>query len=739
MFRNLILLLLLLPIVGYSQFDDESKSITVADFTEKPVIDGALDEAMWAELTPASDFWQYFPTDSLLAKGQTEIYMGADKDNLYIGIKCYGAGNNWLVNSLKRDFRAGGNDNITLVFDTFDDQTNGIFFGINPEGVIREGVITNGGNGFRDFSESWDNKWKGDAQKFDGYYTAELEIPFSTLRFDPSNTKWGFLAYRFDTQDNEMSVWKRTPRQQTLFSLAYTGEMIWNKTPEAKGSRVSLIPFISAGTSKDFEAGTASSSFADIGGDIKVGVTSGLNLDLTFNPDFSQVEVDRQVTNLSRFEIFFPERRQFFVENADLFGDFGFSDINPFFSRRIGVGKDVNTGSTVQNRILGGARLSGKLNKDTRIGLLNMQTEQNQELGVPSANYSVAVLQKKLWDRSNIGFIVINKQSSGEAVEINELTPYNRVAGLDFNYASTDNTWSGKTFLHTSITPGESAKIAHGTEAAYNTRSFEMTWSHEYVAQDYNAEVGFVRRTNYYRAEPSISLRSFPLSGPFNRISYRGDADFIFKPGFGKTDHDIGVGVNGQFNNGARFFLGLSHNYVYLFDDFDPTGTSSTPLEAETEYNYVNLEGSISTDSRKSVSASFRPYIGEYFNGWRSGLQGSLTLRYQPKGSIQLNYSWNHFSMPHLDENKQTLLIGPRIDYTFSKALFASAFIQYNTQAKNTNVNARLQWRFAPVSDFFLVFTDNYLTGNVSDPSDRFAFDIKNRAIVAKLTYWFNV
>ena len=665
--------------------------------------------------------------------------MMADDENLYVGIKCYGVGNDWLVPSLKRDYRAGGNDNITLVFDSFDDNTNGIFFGINPEGVIREGVITNGGNQFNDFSGSWDNKWKGEAQKFDGYYTAELEIPFTTLRYDASNKKWGFLAYRFDTQGNETSVWNRIPRNQTLFSLAYTGEMIWEKPLANSKKNVSVIPFITGGMTKDYEGMTPTNATGDVGGDIKVGITSGLNLDVTVNPDFSQVEVDRQITNLDRFEIFFPERRQFFIENADLFGDFGFSSINPFFSRRIGVGQDASTGTTVQNRILGGLRLSGKLDKNTRIGILNMQTAKNEQQGLPGINYSVGVLQRKIWDRSNFGFIFVNKQSFGDQVAELELHSYNRLAGFDFNYASSDNTWSGKTFLHTTLSPGESAKFAHGTRVNYNTRAFGVGWTHDVVQDDYNAEVGFVRRKNYIRIEPEVEWKFYPQNDFINDYSFSFSSEVFWRPSFGKTDHTISAQFDGQLANSGRFFFTLNHDYVYLFNAFDPTGTGSDPLDAETSYSYVNFRGFLSTDRRKMISASFRPYLGGYFNGWRTGFGGNVAIRYQPRGSIELNYNWNIFNMPHLEGTQQTLLIGPRIDYTFSKSLFATAFIQYNTQAKNTNINTRIQWRFAPVSDFFLVITDNYFTGNPEMPEDRFAVNIKNRAIVAKLTYWINV
>ena len=717
---------------------EDQKSLEVLPTTGEITIDGNLDEEDWLNSEPSSDFWQYFPTDSVLAESQTEIQMRSDEKNLYVAIKCYGEGNNWLVNDLKRDYRAGGNDNITLVFDSFDDDTNGIFFGINPQGVIREGVVTNGGNGFRDFSTSWDNRWRGESKIYDGYYTAELEIPFTTLRYNADTKKWGFVAYRFDTQTNEISVWNRVPRNQTMFNLAYGGEILWKNPLQETGRNVSIIPFITGGITKDFENETPLSSTSDIGGDLKVSITSGLNLDVTVNPDFSQVEVDRQITNLDRFEIFFPERRQFFIENADLFGAFGSSTINPFFSRRIGVGNDVNTGTTVQNRIYGGLRLSGKLDNDTRVGLLNMQTAANELQGLPGINYSVAVVQRKILSRSNVGFIFVNKQSFGELAELGAINSFNRVAGLDFNYANADNTWFGKTFAHTTFSPNGATKMAHGTELNYNKRAFGLTWRHDLVEEGYNAEVGFVRRSNFYRINPRAELRYYPQTQKINEYSIGAESEIFWRPGFGKTDHNFQIGIDGQFANSARFGVQLNHEFIHLFGDFDPTGTSSTPLAEGTSYNYVNATAFMSTDRRKRVSASFRTFLGGYFNGWRSGLSGNLTLRYQPKGSVNLNYSWNLFNMPHLDGARQTFLIGPRIDYTFSKSLFATAFIQYNTQSKNTNVNTRIQWRFAPVSDFFLVITDNYFTGNPDDPSDRFTVNLRNRAIVAKMTYWIN-
>ncbi|MEE9371624.1 MAG: DUF5916 domain-containing protein, partial [Saprospiraceae bacterium] len=411
------------------------KTVDVKYTSIAPIIDGVLDDEIWATTKPADDFWQHFPTDSVKATAQTEVHLSYDDNNLYVGIKCYASGNKWIVNSLKRDYRAGGNDNITLLFDSFDDRTNAFFFGINPLGVIREGVVTNGGNGRRGFSDAWDNKWKGESKMYDGYYTAEMEIPFSTLRFKAGGDQWGFHAYRFDTQDNEISVWSRVLRNQRMFSVAYAGNMKWERPLEISGPNISVIPYVSANFSKNFEEDTPSNYRFSSGGDVKVGISSGLNLDLTVNPDFAQVEVDRQVTNIDRFEIFFPEKRQFFLENADLFGSFGFSSSNPFFSRRIGVGRDTITGANVQNRIIGGARLSGKVNNNLRVGLLTMQTSEELSQGIPSINYTVISAQHKLWKRSNVGFIVVNRQTGDEGAQL--IDEYNRVVGVDFNYSNT--------------------------------------------------------------------------------------------------------------------------------------------------------------------------------------------------------------------------------------------------------------------------------------------------------------
>lgn len=453
--------------------------------TDTPIkVDGLLDDPIWSNITPAKDFIQTFPYDSALSTTQCEIYFSYDEQNMYIGTKCndVDSGKKFVILSKRRDFRGPGIESINVVFDTFQDQTNAFSFGINPLGVQKEGLVVNGGTLSDDFSLDWDNKWRGDAKQFEGYWTAEFAIPFKTLRFPEGSSKWYFNAYRVDSKTNERATWNRVPRNFRPYSLSYTGELIWDKPLPKPGPNISLIPFVSAGLNKDFTTGTPTKFTEAVGGDAKIAITPSLNLDLTLNPDFSQVEVDQQVTNVDRFEIFFPEKRQFFLENADLFAAFGTEDTRPFFSRRIGVAIDTATGSNVQNKIYGGFRLSGKLNNRLRIGLLNMQAAEDEAISLPSINYTVAAVQQQVFTRSNISALFVNKQSFNKTFPdklFGDSVVYNRVAGLEYNLASITNKWTGKAFFHHSFQEQNTGRqSAHGMSLNFNTQKWDISWAH---------------------------------------------------------------------------------------------------------------------------------------------------------------------------------------------------------------------------------------------------------------------
>jgi len=700
---------------------------------EGPVIlDGVLDEDAWSEVSPATDFWQHFPTDSIISPYRTEVYMAYDDENLYVAARCYAAGSEYIVPSLKRDYSAGGNDNITFLFDPFNDGSNAFVFGMNPYGVRREALITEGGASGRNWMSAWDNKWDGATKINDDNWTVEMAIPFKTLRFNAGSDSWRFNCYRFDTQSNEIMSWIRIPRNQSIMNLAFMGNMQWEEPLGKSGPNISVIPYAATAYTRDREADPTTDDWKfNIGGDAKIALTPGLNLDLTVNPDFSQVEVDRQVTNLSRFELFFPERRQFFIENSDLFGGFGRGDINPFFSRRIGIVEDTVTGTNIANPILAGARLNGKLNDDMRIGLLNMTTQEDRKNGLPTFNYTVAAVQHKVFSRSNIGAIFVNKQAfNPEGTDLYDR--YNRMFGIDYNLQSPDNKWSGKAFVHKAFIQDDlNDTWAHGANLEYRVRKWKASWSHAYVGEHYDPQVGFVPRQNYFRIDPEFGLFFYPVKGNINTVELGLDMSVFFRPEFGRSDHLISIEASGQFKNTSRFFIGVKNRYTYLFEEFEPTQQDDKiPLPDSTSYNDFFFNYSFRSDSRKKFYYNIRGNIGEFFDGFRLSVGGNLSYRFQPYGSVGINYTIDHISLQEPYATETLVLLGPRMDLTFTKNLFFSTVVQWNEQIRNMNINARLQWRYKPVSDLFIVYTDNYATNGSG---------LKNRSLVAKVTYWLNI
>lgn len=719
--------------------------------TEKMLIDGALNESVWTNRDNIGKFWQVFPTDTIRAQGQTEIRMAYDDTYFYVGVKCYSKGGDFVIPSLRRDYRFPGNDNITLMLDTYNDKTNAFIFGLNPYGVQREAIVSNGGRQSADFSGSWDNKWLGEARRYEDYWTAEFAIPFKTLRYQEGGSEWRFNCYRNDTQFNEWSAWTNIPRNRLVMDVSFMGPIIWQEPLKKAGSNISLIPYATAGAFRDFEdiEQNQTQTTADIGGDAKIAVTSGLNLDLTANPDFSQVEVDQQVTNLDRFEILLPERRQFFLENADLFSSFGLRRVNPFFSRRIGVSIDTATGQNIQNAILYGARLSGKLNEKLRLGLLNMQTARQESNGLPGFNYSVAALQHQVFDRSNISFMMVNKQAVNPGgFDHSQFSEFNRVAGLEYRLISSDNRWIGKAYYHQAFTPENlDQKYTHGMQIEYLRRKYRLEYAYSFIGLGFDAQTGFVPRKDYVLFSPEFQVFFYPTNGKINEHSVNVDTRFFFQIGkdeeldykpapYTMTERQTEVEWAFQFSDNSRGGLMFTENDLTLLRNFDPTrlqSDTSIYLRAGTRYHFSSLSAEYSSDQRKKFQFSLTPTIGQFYDGFRAGLGGSLTYRYQPYGFISLTWDYNYVKLDDPFEPVSIWLIGPRFDFTFTKKLFLTTFFQYNNQFDNLNINARLQWRFAPVSDFFLVYTDNYLTENFSQ------FGVRNRGVVAKVTYWLNL
>ena len=710
-------------------------SLQVKYIDESIKIDGEANEKVWLTAETATDFWQYFPTDSIRAQMPTSFKVVNDDKNIYLYIKADYTGDDFVIPSLRRDFSGRGNDNIAFHFDPFNDRTNSFFFGTNPLGVQREVLISGGGNNFqRNSNSSWDIKWETETKIYDGYTITEVKIPLAFLNYPDGGTKWGFNMTRLDTQTNERSVWSPVPQNQNPVNLAFMGDLIFEKPLPKSKIPWAFIPFVAGITANDFDNANKFSSLS-FGGDIKVPINNGLNLDLTFNPDFSQVEVDDQVINLTRFEVRLPEKRQFFIQNADLFANFGSSfNAQPFFSRRIGVAEDKD-GNTIQNRIIAGARLSGKLNPNLRIGFLNMQTDADLENEIPANNNTVFSIQQKVFSRSNVSFIFVNRETTGEYDFVSDEERYNRVAGLDYQLASKDNSWTGRFWLHQSFDKNISKdNNSFGVRINRNTRNYEFTESIGGIGENYNADLGFVRRKGNFQNFSKYTRNFYPKTGPINTWSLALQSYTLLKPSddFRKPDGSFNIESEIQFRNQSRLQIEASNRYVYLYDDFDPTGLNADiPLPAETDYRYNSLDVNYNSDQRKRFNYRFGPNIGQFYNGMKYSIRSDLNYRIQPYFQASLKFNYDYIELGNGFPNANLLLISPKVDLTFTKSIFWTTFVQFSSQSENLGINSRLQWRFAPLSDLFIVYNDNYITTD--------SFLPRLRTFNLKLTYWLNI
>lgn len=711
------------------------KSFTVKYTTETPIIDGILDEYFWKAAEGPHDFQQFFPSDSVLAEQPTFIKMVVSSTHLYIGLKVQSIGDKWVTPSLKRDFRASTGDSMSLVFDTFNDGTNAFLFGINPYGVRREVLISGGGQDLRGFNGSWDVKWEGESKIYGDYYTSEMAIPLTSFKFKEGETKWRFQSYRFDLQTNERSVWHKVPQGQFLVNLGFMGEMNFEKPLGKSRSPLAIIPYINTIAEKDFENNQSNTNLK-VGGDVKIAIGNGMNLDITVNPDFSNVEVDDIITNLTRFEVSLPEKRQFFIDNSDLFASFGGSrDANPFFSRRIGIAKDTADNS-IENKILGGIRLSGKLNENWRLGVMSIQTDENLENEIASNNNTMFALQKKVFTRSNISMFFINRQSFKDYDFVDREDEYNRVLGIDYNLASKDSKWAGKFYGHKSFQPDDNeGNYSTGAFLSRTTRYFNAFTDLVYIDKDFSSDLGFIRRTDIVKIASSLEKVFWPKSEIINNYGLNFFPIFIWRPGldYQKTDHDIRLTGSVDFQNQSKLTLGFKNSYTFLTetDFFDPTDTENgltLPNNQGYHFNTVSME--YMTNRANMVSATGESTIGRFFNGDIFSLEGSVFLRLLPKAQISLAVNYNQISLPEPYPSANLWLINPKIEITFSKSLFWSTLVQYSNQSDNLGINSRLQWRFAPLSDLFIVYNDNYFVNQ---------FSPRYRSINLKFTYWLNI
>ena len=713
----------------------EEKELFVNSIKGAIKIDGLSKEIQWEKAKWSTSFWMWRPTDTIQAKKQTRFKMLRDEKNLYILIEVITNGNTFTTPSLKRDFEWYESDSVTLLFDTFNDATNAFSFATNPLGLKSDGLMSGGNQNYRtDRNYAWDTKWTVETTIEEGKYTAEFKIPFSAFFYDNTQTSWRFNIFRRNFEGNETSSWAQTPQNQTIGNLAFMGKMIFEKPLKKAQNPISIIPYLSAAKFEDFENNINNFNFS-VGGDAKIPIGNALNLDLTLNPDFSQVEVDDQVVNLTRFAISLPEKRQFFTQNDDLFKDFGANnDVAPFFSRRIGVAEDLD-GNTIENKIIAGARLSGKLNSNLRLGFLNILTDADIANEIPSNLNTVFTLRQKVFTRSNVSFFFIDRRTTEEYDFISEEEKKNSVTGIEYNLASSDSKWTGRAFFHKSFTDGlDDDDIISGIRLQRNTLRNRVGMEVIHGGEDFRSNLGFFRRTGFLKISPEYTYRIYPKNPNVTSYEFSERTFFVFNPtiNYKLTDRWFISTFRKRYLNNTSLDLRIINRYEFLTDGFDPTRSSNgINLLSNSSYNFTDVELGYRSDRRKKFNFDSKISYGSFYNGTKFAVENEFKWRKQPIFNASMIVNFNAIKLPEPYSSKDIWLISPKLDFTFTKTLFWTTFVQYNSQGENLGVNSRLQWRFAPLSDLYIVYNDNYISTDNFSP--------RYRSFNLKLTYWLNI
>ncbi len=740
---------------AYSQ-NQPGTELHIKKATGAITLDGALEESDWQTADVADDWYTNYPVDTLRAPLQTEARFTFDDEFFYASFVCYDDETPDIVNSLRRDFNYDLNDNVGFAIGPYNDKLNGFFFVITPAGVQMEGTVTGGGSTGGSFSTFWDNKWYSKVVRYEDRWIAEMAIPFKSFRYKSGIREWNISMDRWELKRNRKTSWIRTPIQFTTASFPYGGQLIWDDPVPPAKTNISFIPYIAANASSNREVDPVDNDTGfEVGLDAKIAVTPSLNLDLTINPDFSQVEVDDQIINLTRFEFQFPERRQFFLENSDLYDQAGFPSCRPFFSRRVGLARD-SSGLFQQVPISYGARLSGSLNENWRVNVLNMQTKEETAIGLPAQNYTVAAVQRNFWAQSSLALSFVNKQSFGvepgdstkffsdnifREIQVGNRTElrrntYNRVLSLDLEMSSKDAKWYHSAFIGKSFDDFNNRdNLAGFVFGRYAIRNFSASAGFNFINEFFNAEAGFVPSIRVYPGRyifsGSMAYQFFPERESIIRMGPSFDFDHTYIPGGTNTDRNYSLAYQFEFNNASG--LEVTYNYVYQkltnsFNLLDPEKFTGFLEGEEYDWNAFSIE--YKSNPRKKLFYEISSSYGGFYNGENFNLSGELSYRYQPFGNIALRFDYNDLRLAENYGQEQLFLIGPRIDLTFTDKIFLTTYIQYNNVLDNINVNARFQWRYQPASDLFIVYTENYL------PQD---FRSKNRALVLKMTYWLNL
>ncbi len=746
----LCMCVLFAPIGADAQTERELPCMSATRISEEIKIDGVLDEPIWQSVEPIRQLYQIQPDQGDPATEQSEIRILYDDKNLYFGFIFFDSEMDKIVaNDMRRDSPGlRSNDYGFLLLDTYNDRRNAVFFRFTAVGGMEDTAVSNSGGSL---NTSWDIVWECRCRINEDNWTVEIAIPFSQLRFERSDVmNWGVNFGREIARKQEIAAWNEAPKTYgglAKYRTAYFGtlEGLEGITPSR---HLELLPYLLPGASsrsltihEDVTAEEVEGVF-EAGLDLKYGVTPNLTADLTFNTDFAQVEADQEQVNLTRFSLFFPEQRPFFLEGASIF-DVGiprpsFRRPPPlllFYSRRIGLAEERAI------PLLGGGKMTGKIGP-YGIGILNVVTDKFQDdrtetseediFNEPRTNYSVVRVNRDILKGSTLGAIVVNKQDADA---------YNRTTGLDFSYRPTreiniQGLWA-RTF---------EADVSGNTNAFFfggdwRTNLFRLDASYTDFGEDFNPGVGFVQRTeerpDVRRLRGGGSYTPWPGKFGIREIQIGPEIDIVLSHANELETQEIAFDTQLSFETGDNIGFQLKNTTEHLDSEF-LIQDATIPAD---DYNFTSFQTSIRTSSSRMIAGRLNIELGEFYYGTRRGFSINVTARPTARLSIEPNIEFNRITLPvkKLDD-KITLsetefdanAFGGRIGYSFSTTLFTKLFVQWSTDTDVISTNLLVNYIYRPGSDFYLVFNQNY------DTSGAKPLDWPDWAILGKITYWWN-
>ena len=695
-------------------------------------IDGALDESLYRTVEPVSGLIQIEPTPGAPEMEKTEFWISFDDTNIYYSVRNWDSDvENLIATEMRRDNNTifAGNDSISVMFDTFYDRRNGYAFNVNAIGGRQDGQITNN----RQFSADFNPIWEVKTGRFDGGWTMEAAIPFKSLRYRPGSQIWGFNLMRSRPGKNEIAFLQRMPPGRSragMTQISLAASLVGLQTPPP-GRNLEIKPYAVSSLTSDATARPRISNDPDgnVGADLKYAVTQGLSLDATFNTDFAQVEADEQQINLTRFSLFFPEKREFFLENS---GTYSFGGVAAgggmagggdapilFYSRRIGL----NAGRLIPLDV--GGRLTGRMGR-YNIGVVNIQTGDEDVSRTPSTNFSVVRVKRDVLRGSSIGLIATSRSVRQTG------TGNNQAFGADGTFTFGANLLINTYWARTQTSGLRGDDTSYRTQLDYPGDRYGVQFERLAIGDNFNPEVGFVRRDNVRRTSGQLRFSprpraNRPLTRRIRRFSYIGNISHI-ENGAGRLETRERTGEFAlEFLNADRFHVGYNNFYEFLPAPFRIATGVVLPTGGYA-FDDFEMGYSMGTQRRRAVNLTLQR--GDFYNGTRTAI-GLNRGRFQISNQlfIEPGYSINRVEL--VQGSFTTHLGSSRITYTMTPLMFTSALVQYNSGNNSVSVNARLRWEYRPGSELFVVYNEQ------RDTLARAFPDLANRAFIVKVNRLF--